>query len=140
MAAVPPWNDFVKGHLINHGVISGIVLLTRFGQQIYGYGELANFKKKEELTQFTTAFLTKSQSAGTPDDKVFKLTLKIENPIHFKVFKQTYCSIYGTSDGNRDGLAVCNLPYGIMICTYHLPVKSNQAMKVIESFCEILRA
>lgn len=139
MSSVPSWNDFVKGHLINHGVISGIVLLTRFGQQIYSYGELANLKKKEEFTEFISAFRTSCQSDDTTDGKVFQLSLKTDL-VHFKVFKQTYCSIYATSDGNQDGLAVCNLPYGIMICTYHLPVKSNQAMKVIESFCEILRA
>jgi len=50
-----------------------------------------------------------------------------------------FCSIYAASESDRYGLAVCNLPYGIMVCTFHQPVHCCKAVQVIENFCDLLR-
>lgn len=130
------WDSLVKTHLLQHKVASGILLLTKHGQEVYTYGELTNLLK-DEKQQFVDCFrgLNPAVSFNT-----FQLTIGNKSPEQYKIYKQSHCSIYATSDSDRNGLAVCNLPYGIMICTFHQPVQCSKAVQIIEKFCDVLRS
>ena len=48
-------------------------------------------------------------------------------------------SMYCMSENRQSGLIVCNLPYGMMITTYSQPVKAQDAIKLVENACTLLR-
>lgn len=116
-------------------MISGILLLTKHGQEIYTYGELTNLLQ-DEKQQFVDCFRGLNPATNF---NTFKLAAGQKSSEQYKIYKQTHCSIYATSESDRDGLAVCNLPYGIMVCTFHQPVHCCKAVQVIENFCDLLR-
>ncbi|XP_069116057.1 uncharacterized protein [Argopecten irradians] len=134
MNPVPTWDQLITGQLLRYNLVSGVLLLTRHGQPAYTYGELEINPLMEESKPFIQAF------RQTPQSDTFAVQFKNGQKVNFKVYKRSHCSIYATSGGNRDGLMICNLPHGVMLCTYHLPVQSGQVITVVERFCDILRA
>ncbi|XP_063427995.1 uncharacterized protein LOC134711369 [Mytilus trossulus] len=129
------WEALVKEHLLQHKVVSGILLLTKHGQEAFTYGELSNLLQNEKQ-QFIDSFRGLNPASNY---NTFLLTVGKRPTLQYKIYKQSYCSIYATSESDRDGLAVCNLPYGIMICTFHQPVQCCKAVQCIEKFCDLLR-
>lgn len=139
MNPVPTWNQLIRDQLLIHNVVSGVLLLTRHGQPAYMYGELDTVLSVEDCKQITQAFRpTYSEEMAKRD--AFTIQFKNGHQVNFTVYKRSYCSIYATSGGNRDGLIICNLPHGVMLCTYHLPTQSGQVITLVEKFCDMLRA
>ncbi|XP_033733897.1 uncharacterized protein LOC117323019 [Pecten maximus] len=139
MNPVPTWDQLITAQLLRYNLVSGVLLLTRHGQPAYTYGELDINPTVEESKHFIQAFRL-SQSQQTPQNDTFIVQFKNGQKVNFTVYKRSFCSIYATSNGNRDGLIICNLPHGVMLCTYHLPVQSGQVITLVERFCDVLRA
>ncbi|XP_041354510.1 uncharacterized protein LOC121372285 [Gigantopelta aegis] len=137
---IPQWEDFVKADLLTSGLISGVSLITDQGVPVYSHGDLSHLQKND-LQQFSTVF--KSASQEKEDAlllKGFTVTWRDGTQTHMKIYEKTHCSIYATGPGNCDGLTVSNLPYGILICTFHHPVQQGQAIQLVECFSNKLRA
>ena len=47
--------------------------------------------------------------------------------------------MYCMSENRQSGLIVCNLPYGMLITTYGHPVKTQDAIELVENACTLLR-
>ncbi|XP_060074670.1 uncharacterized protein LOC132554380 [Ylistrum balloti] len=139
MNSVPTWDQLIRDQLLRHNLVSGVLLLTRHGQPAYTYGELDIDPTVEESKHFVQAFRQIQSQQATQNDT---LTIQFKNrqKVNFTVYKRSHCSIYATSGGNRDGLMICNLPHGVMLCTYHLPTQSGKVIPMVEHFCDMLRA
>ena len=51
----------------------------------------------------------------------------------------SFFSMYATCSKGSGGLTVCNLPYGILVCTYSGHTRAGDAVKAIEKFCDMMR-
>ena len=54
-----------------------------------------------------------------------------------RIHRRTRNSIYGVGDGV--GLCVCNMPTGVLVCTYRPPIEAGEAGPIIEGFCDKVR-
>lgn len=54
-------------------------------------------------------------------------------------FQRTEASIYALSSGRRLGLAVCNLPFGVLACTFARPRLPQEVVPHLEKACDSLR-
>ncbi|KAL5008255.1 hypothetical protein ScPMuIL_013836 [Solemya velum] len=140
MSKPPSWKQFVTGKLLCHNVLSGVVLMSCQAQPFYTFGELEHLTP-EDLKQFLNAFTHPQRDDGSKTSpRSFHIRTSHTDYMDFKVYQKSYCSIYATSEGSSDGLVICNLPYGLLVCTYHRPIQDGHAIQVIENFCDLLRA
>ncbi|XP_013405741.1 uncharacterized protein LOC106170429 isoform X2 [Lingula anatina] len=135
-----PWETFIQANLLATGVVNGVAVLTKSGQCAFLHGRLYNLEKVN-WKQFLEIF---QYSSEKHNDQIFENGFRLQFPgqreIQYKVYQKTYCSAYATSQGNQEGLIVCNLPYGILISTFSYPQVAAVAVKVVENFCDKLRA
>ncbi|XP_070578259.1 uncharacterized protein [Ptychodera flava] len=132
------WDTFIHENLIQHGIVNGVALITRQCQIVYSYGSLQDLEQSN-WEQFGNLFFSLSPEQDQP---LFArgFNLPVDNEMkNFKIYKKTNCSIYATSHGNKLGLIVCNLPYGVLICTYGYPHTAGIAVKHVEQFSDLLR-
>ena len=54
-----------------------------------------------------------------------------------KIHRQTRNTIYAV--GEDVGMCVCNLPTGVLVCTYRPPVEAGEAGPIVEGFCDKVR-
>lgn len=137
--ASPVFEQFIAEKLISTGVVSGALLLSRHGQVLFKYGELKHTLKTDH-TQFLLLFDVMSDLA--PDHShQHELTLSSSagHKTTYKVYQKTYSSVYGTCCSGNGGITVCNLPYGVLICTYNAHTRTGDAVKAIEKFCDAMR-
>ncbi|XP_074663067.1 uncharacterized protein LOC141915442 [Tubulanus polymorphus] len=141
------WNKYITEKLLKKGLLNGVCLTSPHGHCLYEYGILSNTGTENDWSLFSRAF-------PDPDAALmngFEISLNynytgtlMNNRLYkqkYKVYKQTYCSMYATVVGGYDGLIVCKLPYGLLICTFFGGLNSpHSVVKEVESFCDKLRA
>ncbi|KAI0237559.1 hypothetical protein LSAT2_011871 [Lamellibrachia satsuma] len=135
------WTDIVDDRLLKSGFVDGVSLITPQGMCIYSKGCLTGVNEST-WSQFTGVF-----KYATPkhDEDVcqrgFLLSLSDKQPLSFMVYKKTFCSIYATSESNKEGLIACSLPYGTLICVFSsVRHPANAVIVHVENFCDSLRA
>ena len=58
---------------------------------------------------------------------------------HFVIHTTSSTSLYAISKRKRMGLIVSNLPFGVLINVYRKPVIAQQAVPLVERFCDRLK-
>lgn len=138
---IPSWEQFVEGHLLQDGVISGVCLVSNLGQILYQSGEMAELAETE-VNQFLRHFLSTNvdDDEGTLMQRGFCLTLKGASTM-FHINRKTKSSVYAIGDGTRMALLLGNLPHGVLLCSY-FPTNENtgRAVKRFELACNLLRS
>ncbi|KAH3853452.1 uncharacterized protein LOC127875299 isoform X2 [Dreissena polymorpha] len=131
-----PFDILIKECLLNSGLVSGTVVVSRQGQVMFRHGDLFNISLTE-IQQFLKLFGGISTEADLNHD--FKLTYSDGQKIIYKTYQKTYSSVYATCSQGSGGLTVCNLPYGMLICVYRGATSVGKTVKTIEAFCDLVR-
>ncbi|XP_045168231.1 uncharacterized protein LOC123531390 [Mercenaria mercenaria] len=137
--ASPAFEQFIQESLINSGVVSGALLLSRHGHVLYKYGDLLHISKADH-SQFLPLFDAVSElNPDSVHHQDLCVTSNLGHETTYKVYQKTFNSMYATCSKGSGGLTVCNLPYGILVCTYSGHTRAGDAVKAIEKFCDIMR-
>ncbi|KAL4238907.1 hypothetical protein ACF0H5_003614 [Mactra antiquata] len=131
------FEQFISENLIKSNLISGSLLLSKQGHVMYKYGDLKNLSQ-ENIAQLLGLFDRVSDTESYADKDV-NLSSSKGRKIKYKVYHKTFSSMYATSSEGNGGLTVCNLPYGVLVCTYDSHTRVGEAVKAIEYFCDIMR-
>ncbi|XP_071834972.1 uncharacterized protein [Apostichopus japonicus] len=133
------WDNFVQDHLLQHGIIDGVCLISKLGQILYQYGVLVELTESK-VSQFLLHFAnSKDEDADQLMQRGFCVTLK-GAPVALHINKKTKSSVYAVAGGSQMALLVGNLPHGVLLCT-HVPTNktAGQAIKQFEQVCSLLR-
>ena len=135
------WDDFIQRELLTHHCINGVCLIVTKNKIAYEHGELSGLKPSD-LDQFTHLFRFATEAHDRNIlNKGFVLASKTGDKVwKFNIYHKTHCSAYATCLNADLGLVVCSLPYGVLVCMHCVPQMAGEAVNVIESFCQKLRA
>lgn len=133
------WDQFVQENLLASDVVDGIQLLTKQSKSLYCYGQLKGLTEND-MSQFVVIFnTTNDEEDAAMCQKGFTLGFSGKE-IHFTIYRKSHNSVYATSARNSQGLVVCNLPSGVLVASYSQPHTSSQAIFIVETACQVLRA
>ncbi|XP_031569250.1 uncharacterized protein LOC116303788 [Actinia tenebrosa] len=139
MQNVDNWETFVNEHLLQFGVVDGLLLITKRGEAVYSQGKLSAVERKytEQFVNIFNASTSEQETAFCC--KGFDLEDDRGKMNHFTIYHKTFCSVYCTSEHNKKGLIVCNLPYSVLIASYPCGQTNTEVIRIVENACKILR-
>ena len=134
------WDRFVKENVLHNDIIDGVLLITKNLEAVYRYGALQGVPS-EQFSQFNDFFQCQHSESGKSQVLVNGFRLDIgANRMKFIIRKSQHHSVYAVTKGNKMGVVVVNVPFGILVVSHSYPVMSNVAAQHVEDICILLRS